>query len=136
MEEWLERKARDSKKAYKAESGEASEPDDPIRKDYFGKEHEWKPTFHLKHLGVRVFNLPFTPEKTEVFYLENEYDEKANAFIKQHKEYIKKLFASKGYSFVYLPDVKVSREEAETMVAYHSPGDRAVEIKDSIVTGL
>lgn len=112
LEDWLNHKARIAKGYIEDWS--------PYKK-YIGKEHDWKPTFHLKHWCIRVFNLPFTPEKTEVFYLENRYDEKANAFIKQNKEYIRELFASKGYTFVYLPDVKVSKEAAEAMIAYHSP---------------
>lgn len=112
LEDWLNHKARIAKGYIEDRS--------PYNK-YIGKEHDWKPTFHLKHWGIRVFNLPFTPEKTEVFYLENRYDEKANAFIRQNKEYIRELFASKGYTFVYLPDVKVSKEAAEDMIAYHSP---------------
>lgn len=90
-------------------------------KEYINEEHNWEPTYRLEHFGVRVFNIPFVPEKTEVFYLENEYDEKANLFVKQNIDKIRASFASKGLSFVYLPDIRVSQEMAESMVAYRNP---------------
>lgn len=93
---WLGRKASKKKQEAAAAGEDVSDPVLPEYKQYIGDEHKWKPTFHLKHEGFRVFNLPFTPEKTEVFYLENEYDEKANTFIKEHKDYIKQLLQARA----------------------------------------
>ena len=54
----------------------------PSAKKYQGEEHEWNPSFALEHSGVLLFNIPFEPEEKEVFYLENEYDEDANRYVK------------------------------------------------------
>lgn len=112
----------------------------------FSKFNEWvgdkacyTPPPKVKYSGLRTFNLPFMPEEKEVFYVENEYDEKANRFIKENKDYIIELFAKKGFTFVYLPDIKVSRELAETTIAYHSPDSKAIEPlqnEESQLTGL
>lgn len=84
-------------------------------------EDPWEHTFNLEHKGVRVFNLPFTPIIHEVFYLESHYDKEANEFVQQNLDYIKKVLATKGLTFVYLPEVKVTTDEARAMVNYMSP---------------
>ncbi len=71
----------------------------PQAKRYYGEEHEWNPKFNLHHRGVRVRNIPFVPDRKEVFYLENEYDEPANKFVQENISYIKELFAKKGLRF-------------------------------------
>lgn len=90
-------------------------------KDYQGEEHIWEPTTKLKHIGLRTFNLPFTPIPTEVFYIENEYDEAANRFVIEHMDEIRELFGRKGLTFVYLPHVIVTPEMALSMLEYHTP---------------
>lgn len=82
---------------------------------------DWKPKFHLEHRGFFAFNVPFVPDSKEVFYLENEYDKKANEFIKGNIDAIRKWLADKGLAFVYLPDVTVSAEEAKAMIDYCNP---------------
>lgn len=93
----------------------------PLVKEYRDVEHDWKPTYNLEHHALKVFNIPFVPERNEVFYIENEYDEEANLFIQENLELIKTLLGSKGLTFVYLPLVRVSMSLAESMVAYHNP---------------
>ena len=92
----------------------------PSAKQYIGEEHSWEPTFNLEHRGLKVFNIPFVPEDNEIFYIENEYDEEANLFIKENLDLIREILATKGLSFVYLPFISVSKEMAESMVAYYS----------------
>ena len=93
----------------------------PRAKRYYGEEHEWNPKFDLHHRGVTVHNIPFVPDKKEVFYLENEYDEAANKFIRENIGYIKELFAKKGLQFTYLPDKKLDITKLEIYAKYLYP---------------
>lgn len=93
----------------------------PQAKRYYGEEHEWNPKFNLHHRGVRVRNIPFVPDRKEVFYLENEYDEPANKFIQENISYIKELFAKKGLRFTYLPDKKLNFAKLEMFAKYLYP---------------
>lgn len=90
--------------------------------DWVGKKASKSMRYKIEHAGLRVFNIPFMPEKTEVFYLENEYDEKANQFVKENKETIQRLCESKGFTFVYLPDIEVPKEISKLTISYYSPG--------------
>ena len=92
----------------------------PSAKQYVGEEHSWESTFNLEHRGLKVFNIPFVPEDNEIFYIENNYDEEANLFIKENIDLIREVLAIKGLTFVYLPSISVSKEMAEAMVAYYS----------------
>lgn len=102
-------------------------PDDGLEdakysaKEYIGKEHEWKPTHNMKHEGVRLFNLPFVPDENEVVYLENEYDDDANRFVRENINLIRERLATRGLTFVYLPELHVSKEMMRSMIAYHTP---------------
>lgn len=90
-------------------------------KDYVGEEHKWEPTHNLQHKGVRLFNLPFVPDENEIVYLENEYDADANRFVKENINLIRERLATRGLTFVYLPELKVSKEMQRSMIAYHAP---------------
>lgn len=93
---------------------------------------EWNPTFHLEHNGITLFHLPFEPDKGEVFYLENEYDEEANRFIVENKELIIRRFAVKGFNFVYLPDQEFSREELLRYILYRDPSLTTEDVEERI----
>lgn len=86
---------------------------------------EWEQKFHYEHKGVKVFNIPFVPEKNEVFYIENAYNEAANLFIQENMQLIRDMLAEKGLTFVYLPEVSVSEDMAQAMIGYMSPGDNS-----------
>lgn len=90
---------------------------DDDAKDYI----EWEHKFHYEHRGVKVFNIPFVPERNEVFYMENVYNEAANLFIQENMQLIRDMLAEKGLTFVYLPEVSVSEDMARAMVGYMSP---------------
>lgn len=100
------------------------------------KKYEWRPTYDLDHRGMRVFNIPFYPYPQEVFYIENHYDEAANRFVKENKAYIETLLATKGFTFVYLPDVRIAKEEANEMVAYACPDGMGKTVEEDFTTGL
>ena len=92
----------------------------PSAKQYEGEEHEWNPVYNLEHRGLKVFNIPFVPEETEIFYIENQYDKEANLFIQENLDLIREVFATKGLTFVYLPSIQVPKEMAEAMVDYYN----------------
>ena len=92
----------------------------PSAKEYMDDEHDWNPKFHLEHHALKVFNIPFVPEDSEVFYMENEYDKEANLFIQENIELIREVFATKGLTFVYLPSIRVSKDMAKSMAAYYT----------------
>lgn len=92
----------------------------PSAKEYMDDEYDWNPKFHLEHHALKVFNIPFVPEDSEVFYMENEYDKEANLFIQENLELIREVFATKGLTFVYLPSIRVSKDMAKSMAAYYT----------------
>lgn len=83
--------------------------------------NEWKPSFHLKHNSFLAYNIPFVPDKKEVFYLENEYNKAANKFVRENISYINKLFAKKGLRFTYLPDKKLNLWRIDIFARYFNP---------------
>jgi len=125
---WLENKAsnkRNKEKEYHLDS------------DYHDGHRPWHPTYKIEHCGLRVFNIPCDPEVKEIFYIENEYDEEANLFIEENFDLIKDMCASKGYTFIYLPYIRVTREMAEAMVAYRTANPKATPIdNDNFEHGL
>lgn len=102
-------------------SDEGAEDSEYSAKRYIGREHKWEPTHNLKHEGMRLFNLPFVPYENEVVYLENEYDADANRFVKENINLIRERLATRGLTFVYLPELKVGREMIKSMIEYHTP---------------
>lgn len=104
-------------------------------KNYVGEEHKWEPTHKLSHQGVRLFNLPFIPDDSEIVYLESEYDADANKFVKENIDLIRERLATRGLTFVYLPELKVSKEMMRSMIAYHTPQskpDSEIAIDDAV----
>lgn len=95
----------------------------------------WNPTHELCKKGVELFNLPFTPEENEIVYLENEYDVDANRFVKANIDLIRERLATRGLTFVYLPDLNVNKELTKSMIAYHAPQslpDAEINIEDEV----
>ena len=123
--EWLLCKRRDSL----IRSGNH----EPKQELPYVKEKVWEPSYKLKHHGARFFHLPFIPEDNEIFYLENEYDEKANAFILKYKTLISEKFESKGFRFVYLPDIKLTSRQLQDSLLYHNPNVTADELQQMLL---
>ena len=66
-------------------------------------------------MELKFKSLPFTPERGQVIYIESEYNEKLNKFIRNHYESLKSDFAEKGLRFCYLPLL------AEETIRYNAP---------------
>lgn len=68
-----------------------------------------------------VFNdMPFTPDKKQVIYVENIYDEKVNLFIRNNYDALVAGFKANGLEFVYLP-LYFNAYDIEAKVRYYAP---------------
>lgn len=63
--------------------------------------------------------LPFKLDEKQIIYIENEFDEKANAFIGRNHKRITRYFKSRGYSFCYMP--KLATQFNDEVYKYHRP---------------
>ena len=70
--------------------------------------------------SIAFKNLPFDPEKRQVVYVENQYDERINAVIKRNYEQIKWTFKQANLDFVYLP-MFFNDEETKEKILYYAP---------------
>ncbi len=70
--------------------------------------------------SIAFRNLPFEPDRRQVVYVENQYDEYINAIIKSHYEQLKRTFAMAHLEFVYLP-MFFNDEETKEKVLYYAP---------------
>ena len=70
--------------------------------------------------GIALNNLPFTPDAKQVIYVENHFDEKVNAFIKDNYDALVAKFRIHGLDFVYLP-LYFNSEDIEAKVRYYAP---------------
>ena len=70
--------------------------------------------------SVAFKNLPFQPEKEQVIYVENQYDEHINALIKDNYDHIKWIFERANLEFVYLP-MFFNDEEIKEKILYYAP---------------
>lgn len=100
------------------------------------KDRHYNPNERYQELRVR--NIPFIPEKSEVFYLENEYDKDANEFIRENIDYIRERFSLRGMRFTYLPDMKLYVGKIEMFAKYLDPTFKAdkVDMGDAEENGL
>jgi len=70
--------------------------------------------------SIAFKNLPFEPEKRQVIYVENQYDERINAAVKSNYEHIKWSFKQANLDFVYFP-MFFNDEETMEKVLYYAP---------------
>ena len=70
--------------------------------------------------SIAFKNLPFEPEVRQVIYVENQYDERINAIIKEKYDWLKYLFKRANLEFVYLP-MFFNDEEIKEKVLYYAP---------------
>ena len=70
--------------------------------------------------SITFRSLPFEPERRQVIYVENQYDERINAFIKGNYERLKWIFKQSNLDFVYLP-MFFNDEEIKEKVLYYAP---------------
>lgn len=64
--------------------------------------------------------LPFRPDRNQVFYIENGYDGEANDFIRSHYFDLKSMFRHIGMDFYYLPYL-LREQDIEAKVRYYAP---------------
>lgn len=74
-------------------------------------------------------NLPFKPDKSQVIYVEEFYDEQANRFITDNYHDVRRLFEHRGYEFIYLP-MLFKDEELKRKVLYYAPYLQAKIVED------
>ena len=70
--------------------------------------------------SIAFRGLPFEPEKKQVIYVENQYDERINAIIKDIYEQLKWTFKRANLDFIYLP-MFFNDEETKEKILYYAP---------------
>ena len=70
--------------------------------------------------SIAFKNLPFKPEKRQVIYVENQYDERINAIIIEKYDWLKYQFKRANLDFVYLP-MFFNDEEIKEKILYYAP---------------
>ena len=70
--------------------------------------------------SIALKDLPFEPEGRQVIYVENQYDDRINALIKDNYEQIKWTFNRANLGFVYLP-MFFNDEEIKDKILYYAP---------------
>lgn len=93
---------------------------------------DWNPHFKLEHKGVRLFHLPFEPNKKEVIYFGRKENEKREKFIEENYDLIERKFAEKGFKFVYLPHLRINREDILQFLDYKFPQGLAKKVVEEI----
>lgn len=74
----------------------------------------------LMKYSIAFKNLPFVPEERQVIYIENKFDERVNAIIKENYERLRWNFKRANLDFVYLP-MFFDDEEIKEKVLYYAP---------------
>ena len=69
---------------------------------------------------IALKDLPFEPEKRQVIYVENHFDEKVNSFIKDNYDKLVEEFRKNNLEFVYLPMYFNTSEQKEKL-QYYAP---------------
>lgn len=85
---------------------------------------------------IELKSLPFELTKEQVFYVENEYNEKVNRYIQFNYDEICKAFSNKGLQFCYLPKLKEELAEATDVIDFYAPYKKTVsniEISSSLM---
>lgn len=70
--------------------------------------------------SIAFRGLPFEPEKKQVIYVENQYDERINALVRDNYQQIKWIFERANLDFIYLP-MFFNDEETREKVLYYAP---------------
>ncbi|MBR5169878.1 MAG: hypothetical protein IKW85_04860 [Muribaculaceae bacterium] len=64
---------------------------------------------------VTIGNLPFTPIRGQVIYVDSDNNKRINAFIVSNYDWLRSMFREKGLDFCYLPLL------GEELISYHAP---------------
>lgn len=88
-------------------------------------EEKLKKRYSLTQKMVRLqTELPFTGTEHEVIYMEDDYDEATNRFIRENIELIKECFAKRDLRFVYLPLLGQDLESNDDVWKYFRPYEK------------
>lgn len=71
-------------------------------------------------MKLKFRNLPFSPEKNEIIYVENTYNDEINNHIREEIDYINEFVNVRERRFVYLPLLK-NNAEIRRQVEYYAP---------------
>lgn len=99
---------------------------------YFGEEQDEDDDEEDVQFVFFRKDLPFTPSRFQIIYVEDEYDSKANEYIKANFDKISTLLAANDYQFCYIPYGSVSNET----IKYYYPNltDKDIIIDNSHLT--
>ena len=84
------------------------------------EEKERRNKAYAQMYTITFKDIPFEPEKGQVIYVENYFDEKVNAFIKDNYDKLVEEFRKDDLEFVYLPMYFNASEQKEKM-QYYAP---------------
>ena len=84
------------------------------------EEKERRDKAYAQMYTITFKDIPFEPEKGQVIYVENYFDEKVNAFIKDNYDKLVEEFRKDDLEFVYLPMYFNASEQKEKM-QYYAP---------------
>ena len=76
--------------------------------------------YKIMRYSIAFKDLPFKPEKRQIIYVENQYDERINTIIKEKYDWLKYQFKLANLDFVYLP-MFFNDEETKEKVLYYAP---------------
>ncbi len=77
--------------------------------------------YNLKHSGVRLHNLPFSPNSNEVIYSVQAPSGELDKLIEDNLEEIKEIFAREQLRFIYLPLLWQEMRDDEALWEYQVP---------------
>lgn len=86
----------------------------------------WMKSEPFKELTICYYtapSLPFQPNPQQIVYVEDEYNEAINTYIREHFDLINDLFQDKQkpYTFIYLPQEVKSSYEKQSILKYFFP---------------
>ena len=82
--------------------------------------------------SITLRNLPFSPDESQIIYVENEFDKEVNSFVLTNYRKLSYLFEDYGYQFVYLP-LHITDDEIQEKVLYYAPYLTSEIIDKSVV---
>lgn len=98
------------------------------------QQREQSNKYHLQRFSFRLKRLPFKPSSTEVFYVENEYNERLNDLIRRNLIYIQECFDNNKYfksQFIYLPNLLEQLSLDEQSIGYIAPYNKEKHLSTS-----
>lgn len=76
--------------------------------------------FNGERFSFNLYDLPFQPCESQIFYVEHTYNAEINCYIREHYNAIHSYCLSRGYEFCYLP-VIVEKLQLKVIQDYYAP---------------